>query len=84
MSGPSVNKHKRAGPGGSKDFATGNCMTCSSLMRWPKELKVFKCTICTTINDLVVPGSEATKSGFLGRRRDGSAHARCESLTGMR
>jgi E3 ubiquitin-protein ligase HECTD2 len=46
--------HTRAGPSiGSKDFATGNCMTCASLVRWPKDLKVFKCTICSTINDLV-------------------------------
>ncbi|CEI69817.1 putative E3 ubiquitin-protein ligase mug30 [Fusarium venenatum] len=40
------------GPAGSKDFATGNCMTCGSLVRWPRDLKVFKCTICTTVNDL--------------------------------
>ncbi|RBR24112.1 uncharacterized protein FIESC28_03012 [Fusarium coffeatum] len=40
------------GPAGNKDFATGNCMTCGSLVRWPRELKVFKCTICTTVNDL--------------------------------
>ncbi|KAF5026114.1 hypothetical protein F66182_1802 [Fusarium sp. NRRL 66182] len=37
---------------GNKDFATGNCITCGSLVRWPRELKVFKCTICTTVNDL--------------------------------
>ncbi|OBS22069.1 hypothetical protein FPOA_08406 [Fusarium poae] len=39
-------------PAGSRDFATGNCMTCGSLVRWPRDLKVFKCTICTTVNDL--------------------------------
>ncbi|KAF4333720.1 other hect domain protein [Fusarium beomiforme] len=44
--------HTRNGHVGSKDFATGNCMTCGSLVRWPRELKVFKCTICTTVNDL--------------------------------
>jgi E3 ubiquitin-protein ligase HECTD2 len=44
--------HNGNGPAGSKDFATGNCMTCGSLVRWPRELKVFKCTICTTVNDL--------------------------------
>ncbi|KAI8670903.1 HECT domain-containing protein [Fusarium keratoplasticum] len=44
--------HTRGGPAGSKDFATGNCMTCGSLVRWPRDLKVFKCTICTTVNDL--------------------------------
>ncbi|KAK2591197.1 putative E3 ubiquitin-protein ligase [Conoideocrella luteorostrata] len=76
MAGPSVAnaRHKRT-PAGSKDFATGNCMACSSLMRWPKDLKVFKCTICATINDLVVPSGESNKSGFLGRRREGNAPA---------
>ncbi|KAF4776165.1 HECT-domain-containing protein [Colletotrichum scovillei] len=45
--------HKRGGTsGGSRDFATGNCMTCGSLVRWPRELKVFKCTVCVTINDI--------------------------------
>ncbi|KAI6089032.1 hypothetical protein F4821DRAFT_276585 [Hypoxylon rubiginosum] len=39
-------------PRGPVDFATGNCMTCASLVRWPKELHVFRCTICLTINDL--------------------------------
>ncbi|ROV95163.1 hypothetical protein VSDG_05798 [Cytospora chrysosperma] len=40
-------------PAGDKDFASGNCMTCGALSRWPKGLKVFKCTLCMTINDLV-------------------------------
>ncbi len=35
-----------------KDLMTGKCMTCDSMVRWPKELKVFRCTICLTINDL--------------------------------
>ncbi|KAH8899525.1 HECT-domain-containing protein [Thozetella sp. PMI_491] len=64
-------KHKKpAGfrghrPQASKDFATGHCMTCGSLVRWPRELQVFKCTICLTINDLQ-PGSGA------GPRKDAS------------
>lgn len=40
-------------PPGDKDYASGNCMTCGALSRWPKGLKVFKCTLCMTINDLV-------------------------------
>ncbi|KAL9489509.1 hypothetical protein ACSS6W_001786 [Trichoderma asperelloides] len=48
-----VNTHRRGSPTRSRDFATGNCMTCASLVKWPKDLKVFKCTICMTINDLV-------------------------------
>ena len=35
-----------------KDLRTGKCMTCDSMVRWPKELKVFRCTVCVTINDL--------------------------------
>ncbi|KAH0544830.1 hypothetical protein FGG08_001059 [Glutinoglossum americanum] len=34
------------------DLVAGNCMTCDSLVRWPRELNVFRCTICLTINDL--------------------------------
>ncbi|KFA50289.1 hypothetical protein S40293_03352 [Stachybotrys chartarum IBT 40293] len=61
--------HTRSGPAGaSQDFATGNCMTCSALVRWPRELKVFKCTICTTVNDLV-PTSSEDRNGAV-RRRD--------------
>ncbi|KAG6360519.1 hypothetical protein INS49_011581 [Diaporthe citri] len=40
-------------PSTDKDFASGNCMTCGAMSRWPKGLKVFKCTLCMTINDLV-------------------------------
>jgi E3 ubiquitin-protein ligase HECTD2 len=35
-----------------KDLMTGKCMTCDSMVRWPKDLKVFRCTVCLTINDL--------------------------------
>lgn len=35
-----------------KDLLTGKCMTCDSMVRWPKELLVFRCTVCLTINDL--------------------------------
>ncbi|KAF4983749.1 hypothetical protein FZEAL_901, partial [Fusarium zealandicum] len=55
-----IPSHTRGGPAGSKDFATGNCMTCGSLVRWPRELKVFKCTICTTVNDLEPLSAEHT------------------------
>jgi E3 ubiquitin-protein ligase HECTD2 len=44
-----------------KEFATGNCMTCASLVRWPHGVDVFKCTICATVNDLV-PMEQSRKS----------------------
>lgn len=70
--------HKRGGNvSGSKDFATGNCMTCGSLVRWPRELKVFKCTICLTINDVQphVPEPRHDASTRRGRGNDRSADA---------
>ncbi|KAI1820270.1 HECT-domain-containing protein [Xylaria intraflava] len=49
-------------PPGHSDFVTGNCMTCASLVRWPKELHIFRCTKCLTINDLnpSTPGPRST------------------------
>jgi E3 ubiquitin-protein ligase HECTD2 len=35
-----------------KDLMQGKCMTCDSMVRWPKELTVFRCTVCLMINDL--------------------------------
>ncbi|KAG5933595.1 hypothetical protein E4U53_000939 [Claviceps sorghi] len=82
MAGPSLadSKHKRH-PTGSKDFATGNCMTCGSLMRWPRELKVFKCTICATINDLAIPAVDSARLGLRERRRAGTLQASSDGLT---
>ncbi|KAH9883922.1 hypothetical protein F4778DRAFT_764546 [Xylariomycetidae sp. FL2044] len=61
---------RRAPTRGPIDFATGNCMTCASLVRWPKELQTFRCTICLTINDLQphtpVAGNTATRPGTRG------------------
>jgi hypothetical protein len=50
-----------------KDLMTGKCMTCNSTVRWPKELFVFRCTVCMTINDLkpaaVLPLHGYTQNG---------------------
>jgi LSD1 subclass zinc finger protein len=37
---------------------TGKCMTCDSTVRWPQGLKVFRCSICMTINDLEVQAEQ--------------------------
>jgi E3 ubiquitin-protein ligase HECTD2 len=53
IKGKSIPRTRGHGQGpGSRDFVTGHCMTCNSLVRWPRGLLVFKCTICLTINDL--------------------------------
>lgn len=45
-----TNHHRRGTPSG--DLITGKCMTCDSTVRWPRNLKVFRCSVCLTINDL--------------------------------
>ena len=37
---------------GEKDLVIGKCITCNSLVRWPRRLNVFRCTVCLTVNDL--------------------------------
>lgn len=64
--------HPKGGIAGSNDFSTGNCMTCGSLVRWPRELKVFKCTICTTVNDLGPSEAESQNAGGSRWRKDAS------------
>ena len=43
------------------ETVTGRCMTCDSTVRWPRELKVFRCTVCLTVNDLE-PNSDQGQS----------------------
>lgn len=46
-----------------KDLVAGKCMTCDSMVRWPRELAVFRCTVCLMINDLRLVVLEAGKGG---------------------
>ena len=56
-------------PPGEKDLRTGHCMTCDSVVRWPRDLRTFRCTVCLCINDLDVrhenarPNTASTKPG---------------------
>ena len=75
------------GRSGSVDFMNGNCMTCATLVRWPKDLPVFKCTICATINDLGPAKLKAQSKGSQNHRRGASqglpSSARLTPLKGM-
>ncbi|KAG9232293.1 ubiquitin-protein ligase-like protein E3 [Amylocarpus encephaloides] len=67
-----------------RDLTTGKCMTCDSMVRWPKDLKVFRCTVCLTINDLEPILLEARLGD--GHRapvavRPGSTHPRAPILS---
>lgn len=54
------------------DFFTGRCATCDSLVRWPRHLDVFRCSMCLMVNDikpmttatsiLITDGKSATNS----------------------
>jgi E3 ubiquitin-protein ligase HECTD2 len=35
-----------------EDWVSGRCMTCNSTVRWPGNVKVFRCTTCLMVNDL--------------------------------
>ena len=37
---------------GERDLVTGKCITCDSLVRWPRHLDLFRCTVCLMVNDL--------------------------------
>ncbi len=63
-----------------KDLMTGKCMTCDSMVRWPKELKVFRCTVCLTINDLKPIALEARRGD--GHRAPVAASAGTHPGTG--
>ena len=71
-------------PATDKDFASGNCMTCGAMSRWPKGLKVFKCTLCMAINDLVDINSVVEASNHaVGYRRsseDATPISKCECM----
>ncbi|KAI3195741.1 hypothetical protein CBS147311_7851 [Penicillium roqueforti] len=46
----SSSPRKGAAPG--NDLAEGKCQTCDATVRWPRHLKVFRCTDCLMITDL--------------------------------
>ena len=60
---PSKGVHKGSSQSMDTDLTTGRCMTCDSLVRWPKALKVFRCTICLMINDLKPIATPCIESG---------------------
>ncbi|KAL6234119.1 hypothetical protein BDW75DRAFT_213277, partial [Aspergillus navahoensis] len=52
-----------------EELTTGKCMTCNNTVRWPRHLKVFRCTECLTVNDLE-PYQDPKDSVNLGTKKD--------------
>ena len=55
--GPASRDIAATQPGGAihmaeKDLISGKCATCDSIVRWPRHLDVFRCTVCLMVNDL--------------------------------
>ena len=65
-----------------RDLMTGKCMTCDSTVRWPKDLKVFRCTVCLTINDLVPLTTTSNSHRGMGRRGSSEADASTNDFPG--
>ncbi|KAJ6156752.1 hypothetical protein N7497_005637 [Penicillium chrysogenum] len=42
----------RKGAASGNNIAEGKCQTCDATVRWPKHLKVFRCTDCLMVTDL--------------------------------
>lgn len=38
----------------------GKCATCGSLVRWPRHLHVFRCTVCLMVNHLKLASAKPT------------------------
>ncbi|PWY95581.1 HECT-domain-containing protein [Aspergillus sclerotioniger CBS 115572] len=52
-------------PIAAEEMTSGKCMVCNSTVRWPRNLKVFRCTECLTVNDLE-PYVDSDKTGSHG------------------
>lgn len=48
--GPTENLVRKTA--GDPEKNTGNCITCDSKLSWPRNVGVFRCTTCLTVNDL--------------------------------
>ena len=44
---------------------TGRCATCDALVRWPRHLEVYRCTMCLMINDLKPAARDAGEANSI-------------------
>lgn len=72
-----------ARPTPAEEMTSGKCMVCNSTVRWPRNLKVFRCTECLTVNDLepFVDSGKAGGNGLSGS--DGKAPTPAVPRKGM-
>lgn len=64
----STSPRKGGNRGGSaNDLAEGKCQTCNATVRWPRHLKVFRCTDCLMVTDLEPETHESKDLGSPSR-----------------
>ena len=44
------------------DLMVGKCATCDSMVRWPRHLDVYRCSVCLMINDLKLAAKGAVNT----------------------
>lgn len=54
-----------AAPNNEGELITGRCATCDSQVRWPKNLHVYRCTVCLMVNDTKPNGPKSTPEDLL-------------------
>lgn len=47
------------------ELVTGKCATCGSLVRWPRHLNLFRCTVCLMVNHLKSKSAKPTNEDGL-------------------
>lgn len=58
----STSPRKESKGGIGNELAEGRCQTCNSTVRWPRHLKVFRCTSCLMVTDLDPEPQKEVKS----------------------
>ncbi|KAL4884553.1 hypothetical protein BJY04DRAFT_225720 [Aspergillus karnatakaensis] len=53
-----------------EELTTGKCMACNNTVRWPRNLKVFRCTECLTVNDLEPYQESKSLASEVSSRKD--------------
>ena len=47
------------------ELVTGKCETCGSLLRWPRHLNLFRCTVCLMVNHVKSKSAKPTNEDGL-------------------
>lgn len=47
------------------ELVTGKCATCGSLLRWPRHLNLFRCTVCLMVNQVKSKTAKPTDEDIL-------------------